>query len=312
MNRKRAAVLAIVSFICGTGAFLNARMTVINRQEAGAGPSRQWLSEASGAAIELEERFEAELNGLTSSLAQEQKSLALALEDPCSPNEVVLERTENVIGAHGHLMRRVGEHVVELRGKLPASNQDYLMGLCAEIVRGPISRTGGRVGGGRQDGFGGPGPRGRGNGYVRGVGAGRGSRAGRGGGGGYGMRLRARDRLARRLRLDEGQVSILRDRDSGFEADSMRLRDILMAERAALLALFEDSKSADEELLQQIDKLILAHSQIERRIAEHVLVLRPYLTVEQQKWLIGLCRRNHEEALPAEGLIPFRAVNSRE
>jgi len=204
----------------------------------------------------------------------------------------VLERTENVIGAHKHLMRRVGEHVVELRGKLPASNQDYLMSLCAETVRGPISRMGGRVGGGRQNGFGGRGPGGgRGNGYGRGGGAG----AGRGGGDGYGMRLRVRDRLARRLRLDEEQVSILRDKDFGFEADSMRLRDILMAERTTLLALFEDPKSTDEELLQQIDKLILAHSQIERRIAEHVLVLRPYLTVEQQKWLIGLCRRSQDD-----------------
>lgn len=303
MNRKRTAVLAIVSFICGTGAFLNARMTAINRQEAGAGPSRQWLSEASGAAIELEERFGAELDRLITNLAAEQKFLASVLEDPCTPNEVVLERTENVIGVHKHLMRRVGEHVVELRGKLPASNQDYLMSLCAETVRGPISRMGGRVGGGRQDGFGGPGAGGRGNGYGRGGGAGRGGGpgrgggAGRGGGGGYGMHLSVRDRLARRLRLDEEQVSILRDKDSGFEADSMRLRDILLTERTAMLALFEDPKSADEELLQQIDRLILAHSQIERRIAEHVLVLRPYLTVEQQKWLTGLCRRSQDDSV---------------
>ena len=303
MNRRRTAVLAIVSFVCGAGSFLNARLTAINRQEAGAGPSRQWLSEASGAAIELEERFGAELDRLITNLAAEQKFLASVLEDPCTPNEVVLERTENVIGVHKHLMRRVGEHVVELRGKLPASNQDYLMSLCAETVRGPISRMGGRVGGGRQDGFGGPGAGGRGNGYGRGGGAGRGGGpgrgggAGRGGGGGYGMHLSVRDRLARRLRLDEEQVSILRDKDSGFEADSMRLRDILLTERTAMLALFEDPKSADEELLQQIDRLILAHSQIERRIAEHVLVLRPYLTVEQQKWLTGLCRRSQDDSV---------------
>ena len=205
MNRKRTAVLAIVSFVCGAGSFLNARLTAIDRQEAGAEPSRQWLSEASGAAIELEERFAAEVDGLTASLAAGQKFLASVLEDPCTPNEVVLERTEDVIGAHKHLMRRVGEHVVELRGKLPASNQDYLMSLCAATVRGPISRMGGQVGGGRQNGFGGPGPSGgRGNGYGRGGragrggGPGRGGGAGRGGGGGYGMHLRVRDRLARR------------------------------------------------------------------------------------------------------------------
>ena len=112
------------------------------------------------------------------------------------------------------------------------------------------------------------------------------------------MRMRVRDRLARRLRLDEGQVSILRDKDPSFETDSEQLRDILLAERTKLLAIFEDPKSTDEELLQQIDRLILAHGQIERRIAEHVLVLRPYLTVEQQKWLIGLCRRSQQDQVP--------------
>ena len=296
MNRKRTAVLAIVAFVFGAVSFLNARLIALSDQEAGPAPSRQWLSEASGAAIELEERFGAELNGLIANLAAEQKLLASVLEDPCTPNDVVLERTENVIGSHKHLMRRVGEHVVELRGILPASNQDYLMNLCAETVRGPISRLGSRVGGGRQNGFGRPGPGGRGNGYGRGGGAGLGGGAGRGGGGGYGLRQRVRDRLARRMRLDEEQVSILWDKDSEFEADSVLLRDVLLAERTKLLALFEDPKSTDEELLQQIDKLILAHSQIERRIAEHVLVLRPYLTVEQQKWLIGLCRRSQDDS----------------
>ena len=99
------------------------------------------------------------------------------------------------------------------------------------------------------------------------------------------------------MRLDEAQVSILRDKDSDFEADSVQLRDVLLAERAKLLVLFEDPQSTDEELLQRIDKLILAHSQIERRIAKYVLVLRPYLTAEQQKWLIGLCRRSQDDSL---------------
>lgn len=296
MNRKRTAVLAIVAFVCGAVSFLNARLTALGTQEAGFATSQRWLSEASGAAIGLEEKFGAELDGLIANLGAEQKLLASVLEDPCTPNEIVLERTENVIGAHKHLIRRVGEHVVELRGKLPASNQNCLMSLCAETVRGPISRLGSRIGGGRQNGFGRPGLGGRGNGYGRGSGAGLGGGTGRGDGGGYGLRQRVRDRLARRLRLDEGQVTILRDKDSDFETDSIRLRDILLAERTKLLVLFENPESTDEELLQQIDKLILAHSQIERRIAEHVLVLRPYLTVEQQKWLIGLCRRSQDDS----------------
>ncbi len=282
MNRRKTAVLALVAFACGAVSFFNARSTALNDQDQEHRLSEQWLSEASGAAIELEEKFDEELDGLIENLAAQQKSLALALEDPCTPNEAVLKRTEDVIKAHKHLIRRVGEHVVELRRKLPASNQDYLMSLCAETVRGPISRLGGRVGGGRQNGRG---PGGGGYGYGRGGGP------GRVGGAGYGLRIRARDRLAHRLRLDQEQISILHDKDPDFEADSVRLRDALLAERTKLLALFENPQSTDESLLQQIDQLILSHSEIERRIAKHVLVLRPYLTVEQQKWLIGLCRR---------------------
>ena len=288
MNRRRTTILAVVAFACAAVSFFNARLTALSTQEAGPAPSRQWLSEASGAAIELEERFEAELDELITNLAAEQKFLASALEDPCTSNEVVLERTENVIGAHKHLMRRVGEHVVELRGKLPANNRDYLMHLCAETVRGPISRLGGRVGGGRQNGLGGQG--GRGYGYGRGGGA------GRGGGGGYGLRLGGRNRLARRLRLNEEQVKLLQEKDPDFEANSMNLRDALMTERAKLLSMFENPNSGDDELLQQIERLISTHSWIERRIAEHVLVLRPYLTVEQQKWLVGLCRRSQDDS----------------
>jgi len=292
MNRKRTAILAIVAFICGAFSFYSARLTSLSNQKTKQSSSGQWLSDASHAAIELEEKFDEELDGLIKNLAQEQKSLALALEDPCTPNKVVLEHTEAVIGAHEHLIRRVGEHVVELRGELPSDKRDYLMHLCAQTVRGPMSRLGGRVGGGgRRNQTGGGRPGGQNYGYGRGGGA------GRGGGGGYGMRLRVRDRLARRLGLNEEQVKLLLEKDPDFEASSMNLRNALMTEREKLLSIFENPNSSDEELLLQIENFISTYSWIERRIAEHVLVLRPYLTVEQQKWLIGLSRRNQNPLL---------------
>jgi len=292
MNRKRTAMLAIVAFACGAISFFNARLTALSDQKTEHRPSGQWLSDASAAAIELEEKFDEELDGLIKNLAAQQKSLALALEDPCTPNEVVLGHTEDVIGAHEHLIRRVGEHVVELRDKLPADKRDYLMHLCAETVRGPISRLGGRSGGGgRRNGIGGGGPDGQGYRYGRRGGAGRGN------GGGYGLHLRVRDRLARRLRLNEEQAKLLQEKDPDFDANSMNLRDALVTEREKLLSIFENPNSGDAELLQQIEKFISTYSWIERRIAEHVLVLRPYLTVEQQKWLIGLCRRSQNPLL---------------
>ena len=292
MNRKRTAILAIVAFACAVISFFNARLTALSVKKTELKQSAQWLSDASSAAVKLEEKFDEELGGLIKDLALQQKSLALALEDPCTPNEVVLKHTEAVIGAHEHLIRRVVEHVVELRGKLPADNRDYLMHLCAQTVRGPMSRLGGRGGrggGGRRRNETGPGgPDGRGYGYGRGGGAGRGSQ------GGYGMRLRVRDRLARRLGLNQEQAKLLEEKDPEFEANSMNLRFALMTEREKLLSIFENPNSSDREMLQQIENFISTYSSIERRIAEHVLLLRPYLTVEQQKWLIGLCRRSQD------------------
>jgi hypothetical protein len=287
MNRKRIAIFAIVAFASGAISFFNARLTALNDQKTELGPSVQWLGDASRAAIELEEKFNEELGGLINNLAALQKSLATALDDPCTPNEVVLEHAEDIIRAHENLIRRVGRHVVELRGKLKADNREHLMNLCAETMREPMSRLGGRVGGGgRRNGSGGGGPGGGGYGYGRGGGP------GRGGGDGYGQHLSAKERLARRLGLTEEQVTLLQDKDPDFEAESVQLRNALMTERDKLLAMFENPGSGDDELLQQIDKFISTHSWIERRIAEHVLVLRPYLTIEQQKWLIGLCRLN--------------------
>lgn len=281
MNRKRTTILAIVAFVCAVISFFNARLTALSNQK-----TEHWLSDSPSPAVELEEKFDEELDGLINNLATQQISLALALEDPCTPNEIVLEHTEDVIGAHGHLIRRVGEHVVELRGKLPADNRNYLMHLCAETLRGPMSRLGGRAGrGGRRNGTGPGGPNGRGFGYGRGGGPGRGP------GGGYGMHLRVRERLAQRLGLNQEQAKLLQEKDPDFETNSMNLRFALMTEREKLVSIFENPDSSDDELLQQIENFISTYSSIERRIAEHVLVLRPYLTIEQQKWLIGLCRR---------------------
>lgn len=279
MNRKRTAMVAVVAFACGAISFFNARSTALSGRE-----STPWLSNASDSVVALEEEFNKELAGLITSLMDRQKTLGSVLEDPCTPDEIVLEQAESVIAAHERLMRRAGEHVVELRGNLPAGNREYLMGLCAETFRGPICRLDGQGGGrGRYDGTGG----GMGNGRGYGLrGAGRGAGPGRG----------IRNRLASRLRLDERQISLLNEEDTDFGTETTDLRNVLLGEREKLLSMFEDSASGDDQLLQQIERLITAHSGIERRIARHVLVLRPYLTVEQQKWLIGLCWRSQGDS----------------
>ena len=280
MNRKRTAILGVVAFVCGAVSFFNARSRALDNKEP-----RQWLSDASQSAVALEDAFDEELAGLIANLTGEQKSLGAVLEDPCAPDEIVLEHAEKVVGAHERLIRRAGEHVVELRGKLSQARREQLMSLCAETFRGPICRMEGRGGGrGRHSGAGGGMGNGRGYGYGRMGGGGRGAQEG------YGMRRKIRNRLASRLRLDEGQVNLLEQEDSEFEREAADLRNVLLGEREKLLSLFEDPDSSDDQLLRQIERMVTAHSRIERRIVRHVLVLRPYLTAEQQKWLIGLCR----------------------
>ena len=127
-------------------------------------------------------------------------------------------------------------------------------------------------------------------------GQGRGQRGrgfGRGAGGrGFGQRRRQRGRLAQRLNLTDEQILITQEQDPNFDSDLAEMRNTLLTERANLLRMFEDAQTHNEQLLEQIDKMISAHSRIERRIARHLLVLRQHLSAEQQKWLIGLCKYN--------------------
>ena len=292
MSKKNSAILIIITLVAGVVSFFNARITALRAQNQASESSQQWLQDVPETITEAEAKFNIEADKLISNLQSLQNSLASVIEDPCTPDEIVLEHVDEVIDAHEHLIRRVGEHVVRLRNELSENNRERLMQLCAEAVSGPMSRLGAQMGGpgGREGqgrrgyGYGRQGQGGRGYGYRGG--------SGQGGGPGYGQRFRFMDRLTNRLRLTSEQVILLQENDPNFESESINLYNELMAERQKLLSVFENPQSSDEELLEQIDSLISTHSRIERRIAEHVLILRPYLTVEQQRWLIGLCRRS--------------------
>jgi hypothetical protein len=276
MSRNKTIVFIVVVVACGVVSFVGTRLAATDspkNERDGA----SWLAQAAPPVIELEEKFNKEADALIEDLLQKQDGLALAIEDPCTPDESILAQVEKNIASHEHLLRRVGEHVSMLRSKLPAEQRERLMGLCADVVRGPIGQG-----------------RGRGYGYGGGRGMGRGQRGwgrGREGGGrGYGQRRRQRGRLAQRLGLTDEQIRITQEQDPDFETDLRQLRDTLLAERETLLNMFEDPQIENGTLLEQVNRLISAHSQVERRLAQHLLILRPHLDVEQQKWLIGLCR----------------------
>jgi len=282
MIKNRTITLIVIVVVCGVISFVGTRIAAVGSQKTADEASVPWLAEAAPSVIEFEEKFNKEVDGLIEELLREQKSLASVIEDPCTPDESILAHAENVIAAHERLLRRVGEHVSTLRSKLPGAQRRRLMGLCAEVLRGPIGQGRGRgYGGGRRMGWqdsSGPGQGRRGYGFGR-----------EANGRGYGLRRRQRGRLAQRLNLTDEQIIIMQQQDPNFESDLIQLRDNLLAERAKLFRVFEDAQTDNEQLLEQIDKMISAHSRIERRIARHLLVLRQHLNAEQQKWLIGLC-----------------------
>jgi len=280
MKQNEAIILTIVALACGTASFFIARAVAVAHREPEQTIQQQWLSGAAGEVVEFEESFDGEADELIRTLTEKKQSLALILEDSTVTDDVILERFDDVLLAHENLVKRVGRHIVALRRRLPVDQKYYLMQFCAEAARGPMRKLDSRWGRrGEGVGGGGRGSNGYGQGHDRGRGEGR--RGYHRGGGGFG----------RTLRLSEEQVKAAQEKDPTFDIDTERLGNELMAEWERLISAFENRETGDEELWGRIDRLISAPNRLEKRAAGHVLVLRGQLTVEQQKWLIGVCLR---------------------
>ncbi len=284
MSRNKKIIYILITLTAGFISFVNARTKALSKLDRTDTTLQSWLVNEPHSITESEAEFNDRISELMSNLKVLQSELLTVLEDPLTSNETILEHVDSINKAHEYAIRQIGEHIVKLRHELGQINREKLMQFCVEALSGQISRLGGRM-----NGQGGRGYRyGQQNRGQRGYGFRGGAEQGTAG---YGQRFRFWDRLANRLRLTSEQITVLQEKDPNFESESIDLYENLMAERQKLLSAFENPQSSDSELLQQIDSFISTHSRIERRIAEHVLLLRPYLTVEQQQWLIGLCRR---------------------
>lgn len=289
MNRNRTIALTVAVILCGGISFIGTRLAAISSENAETKRSLSWLAEADPSILVREEKFTKEADKLIENLLREQRNLAQVIEDPCASDASILTQVEAVIEVHEPLLRCVGEHITMLRTELPEAQRERLMDLCAEVIRGPMRQGGGRgYGGGRGLGRQDASEAGRGQ---RGYGYGR-----QAGGRGYGQGRGQGGRLARRLRLTDEQILVIQEKDPNFETDLTQMRNTLSAERSELLNAFENAQTSNEQLRVQINKLVSTHSQIERRIARHLLVLRPHLSAEQQKWLIGLCRHRQDHS----------------
>lgn len=108
------------------------------------------------------------------------------------------------------------------------------------------------------------------------------------------------------LQLSDDQRQRVRAADPAFSAEAGRLRSDIQKAKETLATVLEDSASTDEEVVRQVERLIDASNSLERRIAQHLLAIRPLLTAEQSKQLMGVVaghvRDEHNFVLPKHEL----------
>ncbi|MBE3097534.1 MAG: hypothetical protein IMZ44_10465 [Planctomycetes bacterium] len=95
--------------------------------------------------------------------------------------------------------------------------------------------------------------------------------------------------LGKWLGLPADQCKAVCGVDPTFGDDVRALLEVLHSERKGLAGVLEDPATPDEHILEHMESVIAGHDALERRVARHVLLIRPHLTAEQQKRLMGLC-----------------------
>jgi len=95
--------------------------------------------------------------------------------------------------------------------------------------------------------------------------------------------------LARWLGLSPQQLRVVEHDDPHFAREAAELDAQLRHEQEKLAALLEAISTPDEQILEQLERVIAAHAALERRVARYVLKIRHHLSPDQQRRLLGLC-----------------------
>ena len=240
-----------------------------------------WLQGASEVARGVERGFLPQSRQIEEALRQHQDALLGLLQDPCSADEQIWSQVSAVCHAREDLIRAVGRHVAELRDSLPGPQGRCLMQCCSQVQKQEIQRRyrwrGGQGQVNPQDR-----PRGNGRRGQAGPGMGRGGRYRWG---------RQGSAMEQGLRLTDGQITLADQLDPLFSEDASRLKAQVADAHVALLGVFEKEGAPGAELDSALEALVTAHTAMEQRVAQHVLLLRPHLTSEQTRSLVGLCQR---------------------
>ena len=102
--------------------------------------------------------------------------------------------------------------------------------------------------------------------------------------------------LASWLGMSPEQTKEIRNIDATFPEDSTKLERALFDERQKLADLFDSPDATAEAIQQQVERVITANNALERRVADHLLALRPHLTAEQRAKLYRRCAQGIREA----------------
>ncbi|MFC1783147.1 hypothetical protein ACFL02_06135 [Planctomycetota bacterium] len=102
------------------------------------------------------------------------------------------------------------------------------------------------------------------------------------------LRIRRRGNFSRRIGFNLEQMEKIYQLDPDFDEQTLQLSRQLKRQHQQLALLLKKPDSSDDAVWGQLENLFRLRNRLDRRIARHVLVIRPYLTPQQQKRLISL------------------------
>ncbi len=270
MRTRSVTTLLIILACTGAASFVVGR-SAGSAQPAASGRGRPaWLEGASDKAVGLERQFIPQVDQLDRELRLQQDALLGLLEDPAATDAQVTGQVSVVGRCREDLIKAVANHVMQLGGAMTPAQQAQLMHSCGQVLQQQMQRRVRWRGGASQSAA---------EDRPRGMGRGQRYRWGRRGGA-----------LQQELRLTDDQIAIQQQLDPQFETEAARLREQIAAARAALLSVFQDSQVRPAQFASAVEGLVAAHDAMEQRAARHVLLLRPHLTSEQIRRLVGMCR----------------------
>ena len=287
-NILRLLLTVFIAVIAGFISFYITHSLEVDKSYTSQNAMRNWLAltnEQDNIIRQTAPDFDTEAAELSRDFVAERQQLARLLEASLSSDEQITAQVEKVIEASHALLKRVVTHILAIRKHLSPQQHQKFMRLCSNIISGRAAKgrllEGNNVGPGKQY-FGTGKGRGRGRGRL-------GQERGKGRGQGQGWGRRHRRGLTSDIDFTPEQIKTIQQLDPGFKVESTELTEAVFKEHKQLALLLDNLTTNDNEIWQQLETLLEARAQRERRISQHVLLIRPLLSTEQQKVLVGLC-----------------------